>query len=78
MYELLIGGVLTATILPIFVRQMHEHDDRSTAAVFTVSLTVVARLHARRDGVHAAARAAVRDRFERRGAQPRSSTSSRS
>jgi putative peptidoglycan lipid II flippase len=41
-YELLVGGVLTATIVPIFVRQMREHDDRSASAVFTVTLTVVA------------------------------------
>jgi putative peptidoglycan lipid II flippase len=40
-YELILGGILAATIVPIFVRQIKEHDDRSTSAIFTVTLTVV-------------------------------------
>ena len=37
LYELLLGGVLTATLVPIFVRQVEQRDDRATSAVFTVS-----------------------------------------
>ena len=40
-YELLLGGVLTASLLPIFVAA-HEDDDRSaTAAIFTVALAIL-------------------------------------
>jgi putative peptidoglycan lipid II flippase len=41
-YELLVGGVLSATIVPIFVRQIRDHNDRSISAIFTVTLTVLA------------------------------------
>ena len=34
-YELILGGILAATIVPIFVRQIKEHDERSTSAIFT-------------------------------------------
>lgn len=38
-YELLLGGILTATLLPLFVRQLDlEHDDRGTDAIVTVSV----------------------------------------
>ena len=40
-YELLLGGILAATIVPIFVRHAEAHDERSTSAVFTVTLTVL-------------------------------------
>ncbi len=40
-YELLLGGILAATIVPIFVRHAETHDDRSTSAVFTITLTVI-------------------------------------
>jgi putative peptidoglycan lipid II flippase len=40
-YELLVGGILSATIVPIFVRQIEERDERSTSAVFTVTMTVL-------------------------------------
>ena len=39
-YELLLGGILSATIVPIFVRQAETRDERSTSAVFTITLTV--------------------------------------
>src|SRR6185295_3724062 len=41
-YELLVGGVLAATLVPLFVDQLERRDDRSTAAVFTVVLTALA------------------------------------
>ena len=41
-YELLTGGVLTAAIVPLFVRQLLEDDERGTSAVVTVTLTIVA------------------------------------
>ncbi len=37
-YELLVGGVLTATLVPLFVRHFEQHDDDAAAAVFTVSI----------------------------------------
>src|SRR5688572_6410084 len=37
LYELLLGGVLTATLVPLFVRHVEDHDDDATSAVFTVS-----------------------------------------
>ncbi|HUF83460.1 MAG TPA: lipid II flippase MurJ, partial [Acidimicrobiia bacterium] len=44
LYELLLGGVLTATLVPIFVRQVEQRDDRATSAVFTVSAVALAAL----------------------------------
>jgi putative peptidoglycan lipid II flippase len=41
-YELLVGGILSATIVPLFVRQIEERAGQSTAAVWTVTLTVLA------------------------------------
>jgi putative peptidoglycan lipid II flippase len=40
-YELLLGGVISATIVPIFVRQVASDDEQSTSAVFTITLTVL-------------------------------------
>ncbi|MDP9336067.1 MAG: murein biosynthesis integral membrane protein MurJ, partial [Actinomycetota bacterium] len=40
-YELLVGGVLAATLVPVFVDQLERRDDRSTSAVFTVTLTAL-------------------------------------
>jgi putative peptidoglycan lipid II flippase len=40
-YELLLGGVLTATLVPQFVRHLHDGDEDATSAVFTVSLLVL-------------------------------------
>ncbi|MCU1457091.1 MAG: murein biosynthesis integral rane protein MurJ [Actinomycetia bacterium] len=37
-YELLLGGVLTATFLPLFVQYFERDDDDSTSAVLTVSV----------------------------------------
>jgi putative peptidoglycan lipid II flippase len=37
LYELLLGGVLTATLVPLFVRHYERHDDDATSAIFTVS-----------------------------------------
>jgi putative peptidoglycan lipid II flippase len=45
-YELLLGGVLSATLVPLFVEQVERGDERATAAVFTVALTVLAVLTA--------------------------------
>jgi len=41
-YELLVGGVLAATLVPVFVDLLQKNDDRSTSAVFTVSLSALA------------------------------------
>jgi putative peptidoglycan lipid II flippase len=37
-YELLLGGVLTATLVPQFVRHLQHGDDDATSAVVTVSM----------------------------------------
>jgi putative peptidoglycan lipid II flippase len=43
-YELVVGGVLTATLVPVFVDHLQRRDDRATSAVFTVTLVVLAGL----------------------------------
>jgi putative peptidoglycan lipid II flippase len=40
-YELLLGGVLTATLVPQFVRHLQDDDEDATSAVFTVSMLVL-------------------------------------
>jgi putative peptidoglycan lipid II flippase len=40
-YELLLGGVLTATLVPLFVRHFESHDEDAASAVFTVSIVVL-------------------------------------
>src|SRR5207249_3172573 len=40
-YELLLGGVLSATLVPLFVDNLQRRDDRATSAVFTVAMTVL-------------------------------------
>ena len=37
-YELLIGGVLSATLVPLFTAQLEEEDEEATSAVITVSV----------------------------------------
>ncbi len=37
-YELLLGGVLTATLVPQFVRHLQDDDDDATSAVFTTAM----------------------------------------
>jgi putative peptidoglycan lipid II flippase len=45
-YELLLGGVLSATLVPLFVEHLERGDERATAAVFTIAMTVLAILTA--------------------------------
>jgi putative peptidoglycan lipid II flippase len=40
-YELLVGGVLAATIVPVFVELLSHRAQRSISAVFTVTLTAL-------------------------------------
>ena len=40
-YELLLGGVLTATLVPLFVRQFETGDDDASSAIFTVSMVAL-------------------------------------
>jgi putative peptidoglycan lipid II flippase len=40
-YELLLGGVLSATLVPLFVEHLQRRDERATEAVFTVTMTVL-------------------------------------
>jgi putative peptidoglycan lipid II flippase len=40
-YELVLGGVLSATLVPLFVDHLERGDRRATSAVFTVSLTAL-------------------------------------
>ncbi len=37
-FELLLGGVLTATLVPLFVKHVEDRDDDATSAVFTVAV----------------------------------------
>jgi putative peptidoglycan lipid II flippase len=37
-YELLLGGVLSASLVPMFTKQAEEHDDDATSAVVSVAL----------------------------------------
>jgi putative peptidoglycan lipid II flippase len=41
LYELLVGGVLTATLVPQFVRHFQEDDEEATSAVVTVAMLVL-------------------------------------
>ncbi len=40
-YELLLGGVLSASLVPLFTKQAEDHDDEATSAVVTVAMIVV-------------------------------------
>jgi putative peptidoglycan lipid II flippase len=40
-YELLLGGVLSATLVPLFVDSLERRDERATSAIFTVAMTVL-------------------------------------
>ena len=40
-YELLLGGVLSATLVPIFVQQHEEDDDEGTSAVVSVAVALL-------------------------------------
>jgi putative peptidoglycan lipid II flippase len=46
LYELLLGGVLTATLVPLFVRHFEHRDDDATSAIFTVSAVALLALTA--------------------------------
>ncbi|MET0627183.1 MAG: murein biosynthesis integral membrane protein MurJ [Acidimicrobiia bacterium] len=37
-YELLLGGVLTATLVPLFVKHFESEDDDAASAIFTVAM----------------------------------------
>lgn len=45
-YELLLGGVLSASLVPLFTRHVEERDDEATSAVVTVSAVVIVGLTA--------------------------------
>jgi putative peptidoglycan lipid II flippase len=40
-YELILGGVLSATLVPLFVDNIERRDDGATSAIFTVAMTVL-------------------------------------
>ena len=40
-YELLLGGVLSATLIPMFTKQAEDDDSDATSAVFTVAMMAV-------------------------------------
>lgn len=43
-YELLLGGMLSATLLPVFVQHLDDEGDDGISAIFTVSLLAIAGL----------------------------------
>jgi putative peptidoglycan lipid II flippase len=45
-YELLLGGVLSASLVPLFTKQAEERDDDATSAVITVSVIALTALTA--------------------------------
>lgn len=45
-YELLLGGVLSATLVPLFVEHLQKDDERATDALITVTMTVLIALTA--------------------------------
>lgn len=45
-YELILGGVLSATLVPLFVENLERRDDRATSALFTVAMSVLTLLTA--------------------------------
>ena len=40
-YELLLGGILTTTLVPVFVSHLDKGDEESTDAVVTVAVAVL-------------------------------------
>jgi putative peptidoglycan lipid II flippase len=40
-YELILGGVLSATLVPLFVEHLENNDDRATAALFTIAMSIL-------------------------------------
>jgi putative peptidoglycan lipid II flippase len=40
-YELLLGGILTATLVPLYVEHLQHHDERASDAINTVSLVAL-------------------------------------
>jgi putative peptidoglycan lipid II flippase len=45
-YELLLGGVLSASLVPMFTKQAEEHDDEATSVVVSVALVALTALTA--------------------------------
>src|SRR4051812_15966406 len=43
-YELLLGGVLSASLVPMFTKQAEDDDAEATSAVFTVAMIAVSAL----------------------------------
>jgi putative peptidoglycan lipid II flippase len=41
LYELLLGGILTATLVPVFVSSIKDRDEHAISAVFTTALTAI-------------------------------------
>lgn len=46
LYELLIGGVFSAALVPVFTRLVHDKDDEAEKAVFSTAVVVLAALTA--------------------------------
>ena len=77
LYELLLGGVLTATLVPQFVRHVEREDDEAVSAIITVAMFVLVAVSIA--GVLAGAlhRPAVHVAGRRARAEPRSRRSRR-
>ncbi len=43
-YELLLGGVLSASLIPMFTKQAEDDDDEATSAVFSVAMIAITAL----------------------------------
>ena len=75
-YELLIGGVLSATLVPLFTSFVERDDEESTNVVVSVTLVALAAHHVRRRPRRAADLPALHDRPGRRRRRRRSSARS--
>ena len=71
-YELLLGGVLTATLVPLFVKYFESRDDDASSAIFTVAIVALAAHHRRRRRRRAVDRRPLHAQRARARTSPRS------
>ena len=77
-YELLLGGVLTATLVPLFVKHVEDGDEEATSAVVTIAVLALVGDHDRRRAAGAAASSACTRSTSRATASNSSASSRRS
>ena len=74
LYELLLGGILTATLVPSFVRHVEREDDEAISAIMTIAIALLVVVRGRRPARPVDRRSCSRSgRRERAGLHSRSS-----